>query len=94
MRHKSPFCIKDGLLSYRSQVVHQFGSAKFIRQPNDQHELVGGTDADLDGYSKCSSLFAQEIVFTHAQECRETLRQTAPDSSAIATINIFAYPMV
>jgi hypothetical protein len=31
---------------YRSQVVRQFGNAKLIRQPNGQHELVGGTDAD------------------------------------------------
>jgi hypothetical protein len=50
---------------YRSQIVRQFGSAKLIRQPNGQHELVGGTDADRANAFEWSSLFAHEIVFTH-----------------------------
>ena len=50
---------------YRSQVVRQFGDAKLIRQPNGQHELVGGTDADRADAFEWSSLFAHEIVFTH-----------------------------
>jgi hypothetical protein len=31
---------------YRNQVVRQFVNAKLIRQPNVQHELVGGAAAD------------------------------------------------
>jgi hypothetical protein len=50
---------------YRKQVVRQFGDAKLIRQPNGQHELVGGTDADRANAFEWSSLFAHEIVFTH-----------------------------
>jgi len=50
---------------YRNQVVRQFGNAKLIRQPNGQHELVGGTDADRADAFAWSSLFAHEIVFTH-----------------------------
>ena len=50
---------------YRNQVVRKFGAAKLIRQPNGQHELVGGTDADRANAFEWSSLFAHEIVFTH-----------------------------
>ena len=50
---------------HRSQVVHQFGSAKLIRQPNGQHEQLGGTGADRADAFEWSSLFAHEIVFTH-----------------------------
>ena len=50
---------------YRSHVVRQFGDAKLIRQPNGQHELVGGTDTDRANAFEWSSLFAHEIVFTH-----------------------------
>ena len=50
---------------YRSHVVRQFGDAKLIRQPNGQHELVGGTDNDRVNAFEWSSLFAHEIVFTH-----------------------------
>jgi hypothetical protein len=50
---------------YRKQVVRQFGNAKLIRQPNGQHELLGGTDADRSAAFEWVSLFAHEIVFTH-----------------------------
>ena len=50
---------------YRSQIVRQFGNAKLIRQPNGQHKLVGGTDADRAAAFEWSSLFAHEILFTH-----------------------------
>jgi hypothetical protein len=50
---------------YRNQVVRQFGAAKLIRQPNGQHELVGGTDTDRAAAFEWASLFAHEIVFTH-----------------------------
>ena len=43
---------------YRRQVVRQFGDAKLIRQPNGQHELVGGTDTDRADAFEWSSLFA------------------------------------
>ena len=49
----------------RHALVRQFGNAKLIRQPNGQHELVGGTDADRADAFEWSSLFAHEIVFTH-----------------------------
>jgi hypothetical protein len=51
---------------YRNQVVRQFGAAKLIRQPNGQHELVGGTDADRANAFEWCSLFAPEVVFTSA----------------------------
>lgn len=50
---------------HRSQIVRQFGDAKLIRQPNGQHELVGGSDADRATAFEWASLFAHEIVFTH-----------------------------
>ena len=50
---------------YRSQVVRQFGDAKLIRQPNGQHELVGGTAEDHAASEWCS-LFAHEVVFKSA----------------------------
>jgi len=52
---------------YRNQVVRQFGNAKLIRQPNGQHEIVGGTDADRATAFEWSSLFAHEVVFTHCR---------------------------
>src|ERR1035437_7928734 len=61
---------------YRNQVVRQFGDAKLIRQPNGQHELVGGTDADRTAAFEWSSLFAHEIVFTHFH--REDQARTRP----------------
>jgi hypothetical protein len=50
---------------YRSQVVRQFGDANLIRRPNGQHDLVGGTAADCLDAFEWSSIFADEIVFTH-----------------------------
>jgi len=50
---------------HRRQIVRQFGDAQLIRQPNSQHTLVGGTDADRAAAFEWSSLFAHEIVFTH-----------------------------
>ena len=50
---------------YRRQVIQQFGGAKLVRQPNGQHELIGGTDADRQAAFEWASLFAHEIVFTH-----------------------------
>jgi len=49
----------------RHELVRQFGSAKLIRRPNGQHELIGGADADRANAFEWSSLFAHEIVFTH-----------------------------
>jgi hypothetical protein len=51
---------------YRSQVVRQFGDAKLIRQPNGQHELVGGTADDHAAALEWCSLFAHEVVFPSA----------------------------
>ncbi len=50
---------------YRSQVVRQFGDPQLIRQPNGQHELLGGTDTDRAAAFEWTSLFAHEIVFSH-----------------------------
>ncbi len=49
----------------RSRVVRQFGDATLIRQPNGQHEPLGGTDADRAAAFEWTSLFAHEIVFSH-----------------------------
>jgi hypothetical protein len=49
---------------YHSQVVRQFGNAKLIRQPNGQHELVGGTVDDHAAAREWCSLFHHELVFT------------------------------
>ncbi len=57
---------------YRSQAVRQFGAAKLIHQPNGQHELVGGADADHADAFEWSPLFAHEIVFTHFYHERTT----------------------
>lgn len=67
---------------YRSQVVRRFGDAKLIRQPNGQHELVGGTDADHANAFEWSSLFAHEIVSTHFQ--REDHARSRPRKSCCA----------
>ena len=64
---------------YRSQVIRQFGNAKLIRQPNGQHELVGGSNADRVAAFEWSSLFAHEIVFTHFhREAKPTVGRVAP----------------
>jgi hypothetical protein len=62
---------------YRRQVVRQFGDAKLIRQPNGQHELVGGTDTDRADALEWSSLLAHEIVFTHFR-CEDDARSRPP----------------
>jgi hypothetical protein len=53
------------LQRHRNQVVRRFGQAKLIRQPNGQHELLGGTGTDRSAAFEWVSLFAHEIVFTH-----------------------------
>jgi hypothetical protein len=75
---------------YRNQVVRQFGAAKLIRQPNGQHELVGGTDTDRADAFEWSSLFAHEIVFTHfhredhARSRPRNLTRTCPSATPFA----------
>jgi hypothetical protein len=63
---------------YRNQVVRQFGNAKLIRQPNGQHELVGGTETDRADAFEWSSLFAHEIVFTHVHHEHQARRPRKP----------------
>jgi hypothetical protein len=50
---------------FRRRLVRQFGQAKLVKLPNGQHELIGGTDADRAAAFEWTSLFANEIVFTH-----------------------------
>jgi hypothetical protein len=52
-------------LRYRTTLIRQFGEAKLVKLPNDQHELIGGTDQDRTAAFEWASLFAHEIVFTH-----------------------------
>jgi hypothetical protein len=58
---------------YRRQVVHQFGDAKLIRQPNGQHELVGGTADDHAAAREWCSLFHHELVFTSTPRLASSL---------------------
>jgi hypothetical protein len=60
----------------RNQFIRQFGRAILLRQPNGQHALVGGTDADRIAAYEWTSLFAHEIVFTHFH--REDLARSQP----------------
>ena len=46
-------------------MIRQFGKARLVRLPNGQHELIGGTAADRAAAYEWTTLFAQEIVFTH-----------------------------
>ncbi len=65
------------------RVSRQFGDAQLIRQPNGQHELLGGTDADRAAAFEWTSLFAHEIVFTHF--FREDLTRCRPRRVAAGT---------
>lgn len=47
-------------------LIRRFGGARLVRQPNGQHELIGGTAADRAAALEWVSLFAHEIVFTHS----------------------------
>ncbi len=52
-------------LRFRRRLVRQFGHARLVKLPNGQHELVGGSDADRAAAFEWTSLFGDEIVFTH-----------------------------
>ena len=69
LKHLIPQC-------RRNRFIGQFGSAVLLRQPNGQHELIGGTAADRTNAFEWASLFAHEIVFTHFH--REDLTRSQP----------------
>lgn len=70
-------------LSYPIHLVQQFGQAKLIKLANGQHELIGGSAADLADAFQWASLFAHELVFTHYHRemavcCRSRESLSAP----------------
>jgi hypothetical protein len=46
------------------QIVAAFGTARFVKNQNGRHELIGGTaDAAASAHEWCS-MFAHEVVFS------------------------------
>ena len=45
-------------------VIRKFGEARLLKHANGQHELIGGSVADIADANDWVSLFAHEIVIT------------------------------
>jgi len=46
--------------------IAAFGAARLVRNPDGRHELLGGTPEDHADARDWCSLFAPEVVFSHA----------------------------
>jgi hypothetical protein len=46
------------------RVVRKFGEAKLLKHANGQHELIGGSAADIADANDWVSLFAHEVVLS------------------------------
>jgi hypothetical protein len=46
------------------RVIRKFGEARLLKHANGQHELIGGSTADIADANDWVSLFAHEVVLT------------------------------
>jgi hypothetical protein len=46
------------------RIIRKFGEAKLLKHVNGQHELIGGSAADIADANDWVSLFAHEVVIT------------------------------
>ena len=49
------------------KTIQQFGQAKLIRQPEGQHELIGGTPEDRANARDYIAFFQHEVVLSNSR---------------------------
>jgi hypothetical protein len=58
------------------RVIRKFGEARLLKHSNGQHELIGGSAADIADANDWVSLFAHEVVITRPGSRRVVGRES------------------